>query len=132
MKVLKNYLRATKEGRECIFVVQQGNAKKLENILSDPVNCRGQDHEDTNGSYSYYKGEDDEFTDTDTLLENGDYRTIEAGEDQIEIHNESVEAECSEPDNHPKEDLEDFCLYREDDGHCNTLGQPCVLTQADD
>ncbi|MFC6717189.1 type IV secretory system conjugative DNA transfer family protein [Natrialbaceae archaeon GCM10025810] len=129
VKVLTNYLRATEEDRECIFIVQQGNAKKLENILSDPVNRRGNDHEDSHGSYSYYKGEDCEFTDTETLLENGEYRIIEAGEDQIEIHNQPVEAECPELDNHPEEDLEDFCLYREDDGHCTQLGQPCVLLE---
>jgi hypothetical protein len=29
VKVLTNYLRATQEDRECIFIVQQGNAKKL-------------------------------------------------------------------------------------------------------
>ncbi|GAB7009040.1 hypothetical protein JCM31271_09830 [Halorubrum trueperi] len=124
-------MRATQEGRECIFVVQQGNAKKLENILT-AVNRRGQDHEDTDGSYSYYKGEDGEFTDTEILLENGEHRIIEAGEDQIEIHNESVEAECPELDNHPEDELENFCLYREDDGHCTTLGQPCVITQVND
>ncbi len=132
VKVLTNYLRATQEGRECIFVVQQGNAKKLENILTDPVNRRGQDHEDTDGSYSYYKGEDDEFTDTETLLENGEYRIIEASENQITIHNDSVEAECPELDNLPEDELKNFCFLREEDGYCTALGQPCVLTQADD
>ncbi len=131
VKVLTNYQRATQQDRECIFIVQQGNAKKLENILTDPVNRRGQEHEDNHGTYSYYQTENDQFTDTESL-KNGEYRIIEARENQIEIHNESVEAECPELNNHPENELKNFCLYREDDGHCTKLGQPCVLTQADD
>jgi hypothetical protein len=131
VKVLTNYQRAIQQDLECIFVVQQGNAKKLENILSDPVNRRGNDHEDSKGSYSYYTSEGGEFTDTD-LLKDGDYRIIEITDDGLEIHNESVEAECPELETLQESELEQFCLYREEDGYCTTLGQHCVLTETDD
>jgi hypothetical protein len=127
-KVLTNLKRAQNEDRECIFVVEQGNAAKLDNILSDPVNRRGNQHEDSKGSYSYYSTEDGEITDADEL-EDADYRIIEIQENQLEIHNEPVEPECPELDNHPEEELEQFCLYREDDGYCTALGQTCVITQ---
>ena len=131
VKVLTNYLRATQEQRECIFVVEQGKAAKLQNILEDPVNRRGNEHEDQDGSYSYYTGEDGDFTETETL-QNGEYRIIEIQEDTIEIHKDTVEVECPELETQAEEDLEGFCLYREEDGHCTALGQQCTLIQADD
>jgi hypothetical protein len=131
-KVLTNYLRAAKQDRETIFVVEQGNAVKLQNIVEDPVNRRGNDHEDPDGSYSYYTNQNgEEFTQIDEL-ENSEYRIIEIHEDQLEIHNSRVEPECPELENQAREDLEEFCLYREADGYCTALNQNCVLTNSDD
>ncbi|MFA1610065.1 type IV secretory system conjugative DNA transfer family protein [Halobellus rubicundus] len=130
-KVLTNYLRAAQQGRETIFVVEQGNAVKLQNIVEEPVNRRGNDHEDqdADGSYSYYTNQDgEEFTQIDEL-QNSEYRIIEIHEDQLEIHNSPVEPECPELDHNDREDLENFCLYREEDGHCTALNQKCVLTE---
>jgi len=127
-KVLTNYHRATQEDRETIFVVEQGRAKKLENIVSDPVNRRGDTYEDENGSFDYYQADDTEFTETGDL-ENAEYRIIEVSDNDLEIHNEPVDAECPELDDNTQEDLEQFCLHREEDGYCTALGQPCVLLE---
>jgi len=131
-KVLTNLHRAAKENRECIFVVEKGKAAKLDNILSDPVNRRGNTHQDENRSFDYYQTEDGEFTQTQELKENGEYRIIEIRDNQLEIHNEPVNAECPELGENTREDLEQFCLYREEDDHCTALGQKCVLTHTDD
>jgi hypothetical protein len=129
-KVLTNYLRAAQQGRETIFVVEQGHTVKLQNIVEDPVNRRNNDHQD--GSYSYYTNQNgEEFTQIDAL-ENSEYRIIEIHEDKLEIHNNPVEPQCPELENQAREDLEEFCLYREEDGHCTALNQACVLTHSDD
>ena len=124
-KVLKNLKRGTQKDREVIFVVKEGKAVKLENILSDPVNRRGSQHEDQHGTYSYYTEDGNKFTDIQAV-EDADYRIIEIREDSITIHEEEVEAECPMMENHQKEELEQFCLHR-DNGHCQELGQECVL-----
>lgn len=99
----------------------------LENIVSDPVNRRGNDHKDQHGTYSYYTTSDGEpITDT-AELEDAQYRIIELSEDQFTEHEPGTEAECPELDQFDEEELENFCIHREDDGHCNKLGQTCVL-----
>lgn len=96
VKVLRNYQRAIEEDREVIFVVEEGKAPKLQNIVEDPKNRRGDEYEDDKGTYTYYKDEDgDPFTDFEKL-EEGEYRIIEASEDDLEIHNDEVEEECPE------------------------------------
>jgi hypothetical protein len=45
---------------------------------------------------------------------------------------ESGEAECPELAHNEREDLENFCLYRDEDGFCSALETSCVLTKADD
>ncbi|ELY83615.1 type IV secretory system conjugative DNA transfer family protein [Natrinema altunense] len=127
-KVLTNYHRATQEDRETIFVVEKGRAKKLENIITDPVNRRGDTYEDENGSFDYYQADDTEFTETSDL-EDAEYRIIEVSDNDLEIHNETIDAECPELDDNTQEDLENFCLHREEDGYCTALGQPCVLQE---
>jgi hypothetical protein len=126
VKVLTNYKRAVDAGYETIFVVEEGNAKKLQNIVEDPVNRRGDTHEDEDGSFDYYKGEDAEFTEIDGL-EDGEYRILEIGEEEMEIHNDSVSAECPHLDDYSEEELESFCIERDEDGYCSALGQQCML-----
>jgi len=126
VKVLRNYQRAIEEDREVIFVVEEGKATKLQNIVKDPKNRRGDEYEDDKGSYTYYKDEDGEpFTDFEKL-EEGEYRIIEASEDDLEIHNDEVEEECPELEHSTEEELESFCLYREN-GFCSELETECVI-----
>ncbi|MFC7213052.1 type IV secretory system conjugative DNA transfer family protein [Saliphagus sp. GCM10025334] len=124
VKVLRNLQRAADHNVECIFVVEQGNAEKLQNILSDPVNRRGHDHRDQHGTYSYYTADDGEFLDTDPVKD-AEYRILELGE-QLELHKDSIK-QCPELNAQNRERLERFCVFREEDGYCTELRQPCVL-----
>jgi hypothetical protein len=127
-KALTNLKRAVDEDRETIFVVENGNAEKLERIVSDPVNRHGSDHEDEQGSYSYYTDSTGEpFTEIEAL-ENADYRIIEIGKESLNVHNDPVEAECPQLDQYSERELQSSCLYRIEDDYCAALGQPCVLT----
>ncbi|MXR52377.1 TraM recognition domain-containing protein [Halovenus sp. WSH3] len=128
-KVLKNLQRAEEENREVFFIVQDGEAAKLENILSDPVNRRGSEHEDENGSYSHYKKDGEPVTDVEELKQ-AEYRILELTGDELEEQDE-VENNCPELEGNSREDLENFCLYRDDSGFCSALETECVL-QADD
>jgi hypothetical protein len=129
-KVLKNLRRGVQEDREVFFVVEDGKAAKLENIVSDPVNRRGNEHEDDTGSYSYYTTENgDPVTEVEELKQ-VEYRILELAGDELEEH-EEIEDECPELEHNDQEDLENFCLYRDEDGFCSALETQCVL-QADD
>jgi len=128
-KVLKNVRRAVQEEREIIFVVEQGNTSKLENIVTDPVNRRGSMHEDENGGYSYYTDSNGEpITDIDQLKQ-AEYRILEIDEEDVQLVDEPVEPECPMLDDNPEDELTEFCLHREDDRFCTELGQRCVLTE---
>jgi hypothetical protein len=130
-KVLKNLRRGIEEDREVFFVVEEGKAAKLENIISDPVNRRGSEYEDEEGSYSYYTNEDGEpITDVEEIGET-EYRILELTGDELEEQDE-VENECPELEHNEREDLENFCLYRDEDGFCSALETQCVLTASDD
>ncbi len=99
-KTLTNLQRAHERDRECIFVVEEGHVKKLVNILSDPVNRQGRQHEDDKGPFSYYIDEGGEpFTDVE-WVENSDYRILEVSEDGLTLNNPSdeVSAEDSQYD----------------------------------
>lgn len=126
-KVLKNYVRAAEAGRECIFVVEEGNVAKLQNIVEDPKNRRGDEYEDEKGSYSYYLADGEPFTDFEGIRDS-DYRILEISEDDLEVHNDTVEVECPELDRNERGDLEQFCLHR-DDGFCTALETECVLLE---
>jgi len=131
VKVLRNLQRAVQEDREVFYVVEDGNASKLQNIVDDPLNRRGNTKTDDNGSYSYYKDENGEpFTQLQEL-EEAEYRVIEVTEDELEIHQDQVQPECPELDTNTEEDLETFCLHRNEDGYCSALGQDCVITTND-
>ncbi|PSP57015.1 conjugal transfer protein [Halobacteriales archaeon QH_7_66_36] len=130
-KVLKNLKRGLEQGREVFFVVEEGKAAKLENIVSDPVNRRGSEYEDQEGSYSHYTSEDGEpITEIEELKE-AEYRILELAGEELEEQDE-VENECPELEHNEREDLENFCLYREEDGFCSALETQCVLTEGDD
>ncbi|WP_181687411.1 type IV secretory system conjugative DNA transfer family protein [Halorhabdus salina] len=128
-KVLKNLRRGFEQDREVFFVVEDGKAAKLENIVSDPVNRRGSEYENQQGSYSYYKIDGEPVTDVEELRE-ADYRILELDGDQLE-EQEDIGQECPELENQDREDLEQFCLYREDSGFCTALETPCVLNSDD-
>jgi len=130
VKVLRNLQRGVERDREVIFVVEEGKAAKLENIVSDPVNRRGNDYEDETGDYSYYTDSDGEpFTAIDTLA-NADYGVIKVGDDDIDVSDsDEIEAECPELDHNDREDLQSICLYRDEDGFCSQLEQPCTLIE---
>ncbi|WP_336328313.1 type IV secretory system conjugative DNA transfer family protein [Halovenus sp. HT40] len=129
-KVLKNLRRGVQEDREVFYVVEEGKAAKLENIVSDPVNRRGNEHKDDTGSYSYYTDDENEpITDVEGLRQ-AEYRILELSGDTLEEH-EEVEDECPELEHNDRGDLENFCLYRDDQGFCSALETQCVL-QADD
>lgn len=126
VKVLKNFKRAVDQGKECIFVVEEGRKEKLEGILDDPVNRRGRKHEDDESSFNYYMNESGDPFDNLDLLEDGEYRVIEIPEEELEL-DEGME--CPELGDMGREELESFCVHRDDSGFCSVLGKQCVLTQ---
>jgi hypothetical protein len=128
VKVLRNVERAVEEDREVVFVVKKGSAVKLENVLDDPVNRRGTEHEDEDGGFSYYADEEGgEFTEIE-MVDEVEYRILEAGDNGVIPVEGTTEAECPELDHSSEEQLQGFCWYRDDDtGFCEALEQPCVL-----
>jgi hypothetical protein len=128
VKVLRNVVRALDQDRDLVFAVEEGKAAKLENIVTDPVNRRGDDHEDDQGSFSYYTDEDGTaFTEIETV-EEATFRVLKVGDDSVRWHDNDTETECPELDHNDRDGLEDFCLYRDEGGFCSQLEQPCVLT----
>jgi len=135
VKVLNNYRRATEDGVECIFVVEEGGEERLKRIVDDPVNREGDEFEDDEGNFSYYKGEDGEFTDIELLQEQGEYRVLSFCSDNLDqlMGGNEEDTECPLLDQHPREELETMCYKRDPDtGYCSALGQQCVLTETDD
>ncbi|MFC5133503.1 MULTISPECIES: type IV secretory system conjugative DNA transfer family protein [Haloferacaceae] len=127
VKVLRNVLRAAQQDRDVVFAVEQGKATKLKNIVMDPVNRRGEMHEDEQGSFSYYMDEEGEaFTDVEAVHEVG-FRILEIGDNGAMWHDQDLDTNCPEIENNDREALKDFCLYRDEDGFCSQLEQPCVL-----
>jgi len=126
-KVLANLRRAADAGNECIFIVEHGNATKLDSILSDPVDRRGDTHEDDHGTYDYYQVDGDPVTDLD-ILHQAEYRIFEATETGLTEYTPSDTTECPELDDNDRAELEAFCLYRDESGVCEALEQSCVLT----
>ena len=116
-KVLRNYLRAAEQDREVLFAVKQGESEKLGGIISDPVNRRGNEHEDNEGSFDYYRDENGEpFTNVERIAD-GEHHVVEL----------SVESDCPMLNEHSKEELQTFCVHRDEDKHCEELDQSCVL-----
>lgn len=126
-KVLQNLRRAAEQDREVYFIVEKGSASKLENIVSDPVNRRGTEHEGSQGKFSYYTGSDGQpVTDVEELKQ-AEYRILEL--DKGHLNETGGEPSCPELPDYTKDELESFCLHRESDGYCSALGQTCVITQ---
>ncbi|MFC4359278.1 type IV secretory system conjugative DNA transfer family protein [Halobium salinum] len=130
VKILRNLERGLEAGVEVFYVVEEGNQAKLENIVSDPVNRRGDTHEDGQGSFDYYTDEDgDPLTDVERLAD-AEYRVLEIREDDLVEHTDGVDIECPELGEFSEEELEEYCIHRED-GYCSALGQPCVLLEGE-
>ena len=128
-KVLRNYRRAVQQDRKCIFVVEDGFGDYLERIITDPVNRLGDTYEDEQGSFDYYQVDGEPFDDVEPLLE-GEYRILTVtNRGTVLDHGREREAECPEldPPEMTIDNLEAFCPYREGDGNCSLLEQPCVL-----
>lgn len=129
-KVLKNLQRAAEERRKCIFAVEENHVDRLLNIVTDPVNRRGDDREDEDGTYSYYLSDGDPFTELNVIKE-AEYRVVVRSRTGAvrDYSTETSEADCPEMDNETEvDDLRDFCLYRGGDGFCEKLEQDCVIT----
>jgi hypothetical protein len=129
VKVLRNLQRAAKQDKEVFYIVEDGKAAKLQNIVDDPKNRRGNEYNDGNGGYSYYKDENGEAFTQFEDLEDAEYRVIEIRGDDLQVHDETVQPECPELDANTEEDLQAFCLHREEDGFCTELEQQCVLLE---
>lgn len=127
-RVLTNLQRAAAQDRRCIFVVEAGNAPKLTNIVEDPVNRRGAQHEDEEGSFSYYEHDGEAFTDLE-LVQDAQYGVYEVMDDgTVHQYDTDQELECPELGDNTRAELETFCMYRDpDSGHCSKLGAECVL-----
>jgi len=129
-KVLQNLWRAAFNDRKCIFVVEEDTVDKSLNIVEDPVNRRGSDHEDEKGSFSYYTDEDGEpFTGIQDVA-NADYRVlVRSSTGRVRDHGTTPTEECPElDDTTDRDELQSLCFYRDEEGFCEKLGQPCVLT----
>jgi hypothetical protein len=129
IKVLRNLERAVEKEREVFYVVEAGKVAKLQNIVEDPKNRRGSEYEDEQGSYSYYSDEEgDPFTEFEDI-QDAEYRVIEVDEGELEVHDDEVEPECPELGENSRDELESFCLHRDEDGFCTELEQQCVLLE---
>jgi len=129
-KVLENWHRAARNDANCVFVVNQGEAATLAAILSDPVNRRGTDHEDNDGTYSYYASEDGPFGAVDELTTDWRiFEVIDTDAGTLEEHDPETGVQCPEEIAEPAE--AEFCYYLDADGYCTQLDRPCVV-MADD
>ena len=128
-KVLTNLRRADEAGAECIFAVQEGDRDRLENIVEDPVNRSGDEHEDDDGSFSYYRDGDGGEYDEIGFVDDADYQVLEITEEEVMAVQHDLEDLCPFIDERPKEKLEEDngCLARRDDGYCLELERECVL-----
>ncbi|SDQ40752.1 type IV secretory system conjugative DNA transfer family protein [Natronobacterium texcoconense] len=88
-KVLENLERAAEDGRECIFVVEEGNADTLRNIVEDPVNRSGDRYRDQHGSYDFYTEDGEPYTRIEKL-EDANYRTLEVQARETETGHEEL------------------------------------------
>lgn len=127
-KVLENLKRAAEQGRKCVFVVEDGNAATLEEILSDPVNRQGSEYEDGTGTYDYYRQNGAVFKDIEVVAD-ADYRIIEVTDDGLIESDDTTgkESECPEIESIDRNRLERFCRHRDEDGFCAALEKPCVI-----
>ncbi len=100
-KTLQNLQRAHQQDRDCIFVVQDGNAEKLHNILSDPVNRDGNQHTDEHGSFNYYTdSHGNPFTEIEQF-DDARYKILEVTENGLRQYNRHQQL-----DNRQSEDRE--------------------------
>lgn len=130
-RVLKNFKRAIDADRQCIFVVNERYVDRLKAVITDPVNRRGDDHVDENGSFSYYMAEGEPFTDIEPIKEavkDGEYRLLVLTErGNLRDHAKASADECPKLNEFSRNELETECMYRDDDGHCSLLDAECVL-----
>lgn len=90
-KVLQNLQRAREEDRECIFIVEEGNVDRLENILTDPVNRNGNQHQDEHGGFNYYIDESGNPVTEISWVEDARYRIMEASDHGLTLSDQSKE-----------------------------------------
>ena len=129
-KVLKNVQRAAEQEREMVFVVDYGNGQKLQNILSDPVNRRGREHEDADGRFAYYQRDGEPVEDID-CVDDVEWRIFEKHGGELVAFDGDQDLDCPQLPEEDESSLRDFCLYRDpEDNHCSKLEAPCVF--ADD
>jgi hypothetical protein len=124
-KVLKNLQRAAQQNRQCVFVVDQSKEDRLRDIITDPVNRRGNDHKDELGPFSYYSTTDGEFTDIDTIA-NADYRILIRTNGKIRDHETENQDDCPKLEDYTKQELVIGCPWRDED-ICSLLDAPCVF-----
>lgn len=134
-KVLTNLKRAVENDRKCIFIAREETADILENIISDPVNRRGDTYEDDEGGFDYYRADGVEFTDIEKLGD-ADYRVLSVtDEGGVRDYGTESAPDCPELEDEEsdssREELESFCVHREEDGRCTLLGTECVVTGDD-
>jgi hypothetical protein len=86
VKVLRNMKRAVKQKKEVFYVVEEGKAAKLQNIVSDPVNRNGSQHRDEYGSYSYYTDSQGEPVSDLAWLEDAEYRILEVTDNGVALY----------------------------------------------
>jgi hypothetical protein len=108
-KVLKNLQRAHENGCECIYVVKDGNAERLENILSDPVNRNGNQHRDENGGFNNYTdSEGNPFTGIEPL-DDARYRIMEVRDNGLTLYKSQQEIDDSPPAKQENTSFEELC-----------------------
>jgi predicted transcriptional regulator len=94
-KVLENLRRAAEQDRETIFIVEQDKARKLHNILSDPVNRLEDQHSDEHGKFSYYREDREPITELD-WMEKAKYRILESSEDGLQLYDDTGDQDKQE------------------------------------
>lgn len=130
-KVLNNLKKAVDQNRKCVFVVQEGTATRLESILQDPVNRKGNKHQDEHGGYDYYTDDEQPFTETDTIAE-ADYRILVVTPDnKVYDYAKNQELECPElnPPETTENELTTACVFRDKQGYCTALDTQCLLVE---
>jgi hypothetical protein len=133
-RTLKNLRRGLEQSRKVVFAVHEDDRSKLESILEDPVNRNGSDHEDEDGSFSYYTDDGEPVSDVDELRE-AEWDILAFTDNELQLGEQESSEEggedCPMIGDYSEEELQIECTHRDSDGYCSKLDSQCVVTAGD-